>query len=869
MGFTPINIAIVATATEAIAKFQQVNNELGKMETKALKAGGSVSEIDRAARIGTAGLMMLGAAAVSVAALSVKSAMDTEVSYARLGQAMANQGISSAANRQEVAKLVDGQAKLGFSAIDTANAYGTLLTATNSQSQSTKILMMAEDLARYKHISLEEASTILARGTQGSARAFKELGITLDTHIPKNEAIARAFDQLHTKIGGQATAYVHTFTGEVSALTAEAKNFADRIGTTLMPILITFIDKIKEGVGWLGQHKIVLVAVATIIGSVLAAAVVNLTKKLYEQAAAWAVANWELTLILLAIGAVGAGFVWLWNRSETFRQVIVDVMKIAVTAIGYLIQVIGDLATAFMKVATGPLKLFLEGLAFIHVPGAKAALNDLKGAIDVTGNFFDAAATKVKGFAGHLDSLSSKKLSFNMDFLKAPVIPDSPAGPGGAAGIVGGIVGGNTLKAHKVVADKVMAEVDKLNTKIAADTKKYQDALAKAQDAYDAKYITATSTRDTTIKDAQKVFNDFMLTENKRYADEKAKLAQDNTDKITAINKAGNDKLKAIIQQSIALLTGAFSSATKVDIGKLFTSSGGGVGDVLTQLTTNLAGAKKLATDAAALAGKGYSQTFVQEIVAQGSDLGDKMAQSILSASPEQQAQLRDLYAQMEQTSNHSVDALAASMSKAGSLATDALNQSYAQSQQDLADNLAAQKVLYDKAASNALTVYNTNIGTAEATRDTAISNANDAYAKTMRAANNVLVTAQNAAQKVIVDSLAVIQKEFDDKLGKVKTSVASTIAAISALKAAMASASTLATATPSVATANSSSNSTASPNLNGWNGTNAYNSQVPTVALHQAITVDGSTAPADIAAATVAAIKYGGMATVGSSRGN
>ena len=59
-----------------------------------------------------------------------------------------------------------------------------------------------ETAAGTAFIAVEAAATAaqtLARGTTGSAKAFKELGITLDSNLPKNEAIAKAFDQLNQK----------------------------------------------------------------------------------------------------------------------------------------------------------------------------------------------------------------------------------------------------------------------------------------------------------------------------------------------------------------------------------------------------------------------------------------------------------------------------------------------------------------------------------------------------------------------------------------------------------------------------------------------------------------------------------------------
>ena len=480
MSFSPVNIEILANAKEAIAQFQTVNGELGKMDAATLKAGGSISEMDKATRIGTAGLMALTAGVAGFGIMAVKAAMESQDSFNRLGQAMANTGNGSAKARNEVSKLVEEQAKLGFSAQDTADAYGSLITATGSQTESTKLLSLAEDLARYKHESLGEAATVLDRATQGSVKAFKELGITLDAHLPKNQAIAQAFDQLQGKIGGQAVAYTHNFSGEIAVMSAEFKAFSEKVGTTIMPVLITFLQWIKDSISWLGQHKIVLVAVGAVISTYLMLAVKDLTVKLYEQAAAWAAANWQITLIVLAVAAVGAGFDWLWNHVKVFRDVIVDVMKYTVLAIGWVIGAIGDMATTWLKLVTGPIRLFLEVMSHLPIVGgaAKDALKAINGGIADVGSVFKDASSAVDGFATKIGGLANAKLSMP-DLLKSPTIPSAIASSDTATGIVGTVPGGNTLKTVKSTASNALASATSAGTtKISASDYKAMQAAA-------------------------------------------------------------------------------------------------------------------------------------------------------------------------------------------------------------------------------------------------------------------------------------------------------------------------------------------------------------------------------------------------------
>ena len=191
-----------------------------------------------------------------------------------------------------------------------------------------------------------------------------------------------------------------------------------------MPVLINFLQWIKDSISWLGQHKIVLVAVGAVISTYLMLAVKDLTVKLYEQAAAWAAANWQITLIVLAVAAVGAGFDWLWNHVKVFRDVIVDVMKYTVLAIGWVIGAIGDMATTWLKLVTGPIRLFLEVMSHLPIVGgaAKDALKAINGGIADVGSVFKDASSAVDGFASKIGGLANAKLSMP-DLLKSPTIP--------------------------------------------------------------------------------------------------------------------------------------------------------------------------------------------------------------------------------------------------------------------------------------------------------------------------------------------------------------------------------------------------------------------------------------------------------------
>lgn len=247
----PAVIEIQVIANEAIAKLKTINEQLGVMQGQALKTGAAMGGFEKSMFLATRAFKVMGLAAVAVGYLSVKTAIDTETAFARMNKAMDGAGVGTAKNKEEAKALAENNVKLGFTIDDTALAYGTLVTATHSTGESQRLLNDAMDFARYKHIGLGTAATIMARGTQGSAKAFKELGITLDTSLPKQEAINKAFDELEQRLGGQSQAYLQTFGGKLAVLSAKSKALADTIGEFLIPYISKLVDFFTKFGKWI------------------------------------------------------------------------------------------------------------------------------------------------------------------------------------------------------------------------------------------------------------------------------------------------------------------------------------------------------------------------------------------------------------------------------------------------------------------------------------------------------------------------------------------------------------------------------------------------------------------------------------------
>ena len=850
---------------------------------------------------------------------SVKAAEAAQTSVAALGTAMNNAKVNTDANREAIMKSTEAMGNLGFKANDTRDAFTKMITATGSVTESTRLMSVAADYARLKHEDLATAASTLTRGTTGAARAFREFGIVLDTHLPKNEAISKAFDQLNQKIGGQAAAYAQTYAGKMQIIGVQTEDLKEKIGNLLLPVLTKLESWFIGSLKWLSEHKAAMEAIALIVGTVLTVVIVNLTKQLYAQAAAWVAANIEIVAIVAVIGLVIAGFVKLWNSSETFRKVVVDALKLVIDAFGYLVGAIGKVIEAATHLP------FIGG----HFKGIADAVN--------------GAAKEIGGFSSKLDGLSNKKID-----IKFPNIKDALATAGGTSSgepldITGLVPGGNVDKgaakaaaAAKKQADALataQAEMTKLQTdyatalqdrqdkmdaamaaKIDRDTKAqqaYDDTVASLQTKHDDAMQAAQDAFDTASANAHQAYQDKITQIDADYQQKQADLLANHNDKIASLQQAAADKAvqlqqaaadkqQAIVQQSIDLLTSSWESATKIDVGKLFTSSGSTAEGLASSLKDQLDAVLKLQKDAGQLAAAGYTQTFIQEVLAQGPQMGDQMAQSVLNATPDTAAQIKSLYGQIQDVSQTGLDQLATQMNSGAQLATEKLMDQYAQVgitlQTQMADNaatlqdsIAKENATYAAALDAATDAHTKAAAAATDTLNKALATAQDNLTKAQNAANNVLSAGLTAAQTTLTAALTASQQSFDTAIKSISDS---TMKQLDALMAKIDAAATKVRSlggtvsgigsTSSGSSAGGSSGTSYVPSTSsgvdtstlagvlaasGLSGSTTTGSTprlgmafegAPQVVINAPIAVDGSTAPTDIQNKLVSMAKFG-----------
>jgi len=934
MAFLPPAIfEIKAVADKAIAEFKQVNNELGKMEDQSMKAGGSIGGIDKASRVATAGLLAMGAAFAGFAALGIKEAMDAEVIMTKLNATLTAQGLNTAATRAEIDALASSFVQLGFDDEAAAASMQILIQSTGDLAKSKQLLGMAADLARAKSISLEAASQMLVKANMGAGKVFKQFGVVLDTTLPKAEATAKAMAELKAKMSGQAQKATETLTVQLAILKEQFNNAAQSVGTVLIPKLKSLVENFNKVVGFVTRNStafqifggIILTVTAAVASYSLTLKVITIATKAWAfiqgvaKAATAALTGQQIALngamainpiglIVMAVVLLIGAFVLLWNKCEPFRKIMIAIGKVGVKALGFLIGVVGDLAVGFLKIATGPLKLLLKGLSLLGIDAAGKALKGLESATDGVAEFFDKASKKVSGMADSLDKLN-KPIKIDLLKTKEPVFDDqtttggaTPEAKAAAKATAEAKKKANEdyMKIVKNFQEKIidaqtkftekMKEIDKDYAKETAKLNKdAQEKISKLNKDAAEKKLKAEIDTNKKITELQTRFNEDMGKLNAKRADDLAKLTKDNQNKIASITKSGNDKLLSIVQRSVDRLRDAFAKGTEFKITDLFkglTESGSANADgLLEALKNKLFAAKNLAENAAFLQANGFSQTFIEEIVAAGPEVGNKLAESILNASPETMRALQATFLDMEKTQDTGLDALATEMNKGARLATNELNLAYKDAQKDLADALTEQAKQYAEAQVEINKTFNEAMAEAEKTRDSAIASLKADLAETISeidkdlAASLVEVNkdlqealgeafikfqeAQDAAKKDLTDTLAEIEKDMIEKLGSITDATKATVAAIQALGVALNAAKSFTAPTvPVTPTVTKPSVYASGGRIDSAGNYNAFNPAMVGmtsggVTVTQNITYPTASAT-DISAGVISAIKFG-----------
>jgi hypothetical protein len=244
-----------------------------------------------------------------------------------------------------------------------------------------------------------------------------------------------------------------------------------------------------------------------------------------------------------------------------------------------------------------------------------------------------------------------------------------------------------------------LAEVEKLQ----------EDMINAVADMYE-QISQLESDRTKILQAAQKE----RIILEKDYNKQVARLRKDYDASVIAAEAEAARRRAEIVKTSVDQLRSAFRSATYRTLGSVYENltyegrylKGGSIEKILKTLGLQTEKAKTLADNAAKLAGLGFSQTFIEEVVALGPDMGNSLASTILNSTPQSIEQLRTYWRELENTSLHGVDGIAKALNSGITLATEELTAQLAQVDIDLKAQLAESQIALTDSLTEAFNNY-------------------------------------------------------------------------------------------------------------------------------------------------------------------
>jgi Skp family chaperone for outer membrane proteins len=176
---------------------------------------------------------------------SVDAYRQAEVSVGRLDASLRANVAGWDGNTDAIERNLKRLEQLGFDDEDTRDSLARLVGATHDVTKAFQVQSVAMDLARFKGITLSDATDALLRVEGGSYRILKSLGIALREGATQTEALA-AVEKI---AGGQAQKYAETDLGKLDAALARVDDSQEEFGKNLSRLQAFILPAAADALG--------------------------------------------------------------------------------------------------------------------------------------------------------------------------------------------------------------------------------------------------------------------------------------------------------------------------------------------------------------------------------------------------------------------------------------------------------------------------------------------------------------------------------------------------------------------------------------------------------------------------------------------
>jgi hypothetical protein len=362
---------------QIVGDTKDLERALGRASKETESFGSKLSGMAKTAGI-AAGAAALGGLVVAGEKFA-EAATKAQEETGKLDQAFKNAGVSADKMRGFVDRTEASQRKLGFTNSDTRDALTKFVTAGDNTSAALKDLGLASDYARFKGISLADASLVLVRAHAGNMRALKSLGLSMQPVTVAMDALKEAHKKSKTPIeeweralakSTDATATYETVTAKMQkVIGGQAEEFS------------------KSAKGGMEAFHAQLMALEEQAGKHLLPAITSVTKVLADLMAIFSGAGSVTDKFTKALERLGVS-------AETSKQIVMG-FKDAFAVIIPVAQLVIKLFEGMVLVVTTPLRVIID---LIHGDW-KQACDDLFKPVLFAVNLIGDTVKKLAGVA--------------------------------------------------------------------------------------------------------------------------------------------------------------------------------------------------------------------------------------------------------------------------------------------------------------------------------------------------------------------------------------------------------------------------------------------------------------------------------------
>jgi hypothetical protein len=233
-----IGVGVDDKASGPIDRIRDKFESLGKSSTyKNLVTGVGLG-------LGQAAFNALAGAASGAADAIVGGAIREQQNIAKLDAALKANIANWDGNRNAIEKVIRTRENLAFSDDELRDSLAHLVAATHDVHEAFQIQSVAMDLARFKGISLAEATDALTKVEAGSYRILKSLGIALKDGATQQDAL----NAVQAVAAGQAEKYATTVEGKLTTAQIKFNDKMEDLGTHILPLVADALDLVVRGI---------------------------------------------------------------------------------------------------------------------------------------------------------------------------------------------------------------------------------------------------------------------------------------------------------------------------------------------------------------------------------------------------------------------------------------------------------------------------------------------------------------------------------------------------------------------------------------------------------------------------------------------